>query len=289
MTHYSRTPNVIDLLDLFRSNKVSVLEPSYRHFQCVKSKLDLKQITRKEFGFDFVEGDIDLAAQHLDETGEWKILNSYFYDVNLYKNVQEVKKLTPPLHVRMDEVKISDISRQFLSRFDEERVRLFYLGSDLAQKQQLFYKQNRGIGYIPNKDIVYFAYNLPAIGHEIAHMVEMQDIKRCIIDDWALSSSSLEKKNNRNLFRSFVREFRVWTIESRIFNPSLKELKELPNKKLWLDDVERRLPYGRFETKSHLDDWMWHFQTTTFQSYPIDRVINDWNVRVDFIKNWMES
>lgn len=82
--------------------------------------------------------------------------------------------------------------------------------------------------YIPRKDLILFPVGLPAVEHEIAHMVEMVDLKRVILPDWGLASSlnSSAWKNEpikmSMLIAAASREARVRAIQTHFHSTNYK-------------------------------------------------------------------
>lgn len=139
-------------------------------------------------------------------------------------------------------------------------------------------------GYGLDKTNIYLALTLPSIDHEIAHMVEMQSPRRWIMNDWGFPKNG--QPSDKNLFAACIREIRVRTIQSMIGGDKYYCLAD---HQYWGRRINELLPFKQFKDKEDFFNWEMSFVSKTSQSYSLDKIENDWNIRADYILNWMET
>lgn len=176
----------------------------------------------------------------------------------------------------------STLASKMMQRFGKKKV--------FVSLNMLLNSKTNLVGYMPRKDCLIFVDGLPTLTHEIGHMVEMQDIKRCILPDMGMIFKPNAWRNNElstaEYIRSTVRELRARAIESVLGNYD----HALHNNKSWGDKIaEKTLGSGRFKTRDDIETWMRELHEKTVKAYNHDRIEHDWNVRVDYILNWMET
>lgn len=134
--------------------------------------------------------------------------------------------------------------------------------------------------YKPTKKCIYIAHSLPTIAHEIAHMVEMNDFSRLLLQDWGL-------KLGPNVgFTSAAREIRVRAIQG-LMEPERNRL--VNNYFGWMIPLFGKLPFGRFKTKQDVIDWENDLHHRILRAWSLDRIFHEWKLRVDYIRNWQET
>ena len=175
----------------------------------------------------------------------------------------------------------------------EPRIRVFQFADDPMDFL------NESFGYIPRKDCLLIPCVLPAAEHEIAHMVEMTDLRRLVLPDLGLASEMNSKvwKTSTGLpetmsvvISAAAREARVRAIQNHFF----PEAKFTPMWKhsVWGEDVGKRLekePFGRLKSFKDYKDWINDIQTKTFVAWSPERIEHEWIRRLDYIRDWMES
>jgi hypothetical protein len=172
-----------------------------------------------------------------------------------------------------------------MNKFDG-KVKLF----DMLDEEGIIRKGKTTIGYLPTKDCLYLATQLPCISHEIAHMVEANE-DRALLPDWGLPLFvKWERIKTSSIVAAIARETRVRAIQHHINNRKGKEsdisLNENP---VWSNMMLPRLPYGRFRTEYDLVQWVDDLHVKTYVAWSFDRVEVEWNKRTDRMLDWMET
>lgn len=162
--------------------------------------------------------------------------------------------------------------------------------------------------YVAN-DKIFISYNLLAIRleHQIAHMVEMQDLQRCLLPNWGFKrldggapfecriedSKLIFSKKERvkliaskeHLYRALARETRVRSIEKLMGNVSHPIL----DNPIWNEMVKYNFPFGKFESLNDVKYWLDSITESTSKIWNLDRIEFEWKIRIDFISNFLES
>lgn len=147
-------------------------------------------------------------------------------------------------------------------------------------------------GYLPRKDSILFPIVLPHVNHEIAHMVEMNDLSRVLRPDWGLASAANSEhwKNDTvsppPFFAAAAREIRVRSIQEFLSTTKSRELHCHPT---WGYEIQKRLPFGRFNSMKDFQNWERDLQARTIMAWSIDRIEYEWIRRLRHVQNWMES
>lgn len=162
------------------------------------------------------------------------------------------------------------------------------------------------IPYFIKNHKICIGYNLICIRleHQICHMVEMQDLQRCLLPNWGFTSplsktiySEDPKRKDKlirkeqlivskeHLYRALARETRVRSIEKLISNSSYLLL----NNPIWIDMVKCSLPFGKFTSTSDVGDWLDSITESTSKIWNLDRIEFEWKTRIDYISNHLES
>jgi hypothetical protein len=163
----------------------------------------------------------------------------------------------------------------------EPRIRLYPVAGDMDE-QKIFFC---------TKDHVYLPYQLPSIDHEIAHSVEMQDVRRWALPDWGLGGVPkqcfLETAKLPHLIVGAAREARVRALQ-HILDPSSQVANALnPH---WEDALHRRaVGFGRFKSYQDIQTWLWGIRERTLKDYDRDRIEADWKTRLLHLQHWMET
>ncbi len=124
-----------------------------------------------------------------------------------------------------------------------------------------------------------------ALHHQVSHMIEMQNLNRCLKDDWGLSFFMKEFSKEQRII-AFVRECRVRAIEAVLQNKTLDET--IYHHPLLDRDLNRIIPFKKFKTEKEFREWHSHIFETTYKKYSYDRIEHDWKKRIDFIANHIE-
>lgn len=147
-------------------------------------------------------------------------------------------------------------------------------------------------GYIPEKHQLLFPIGIPGAAHEIAHMVEMRNPDRWTKVDWGMVSPKKNKgyskwQSTGGLFAALTREIRVRAIQQHI-NSEMPYPSIMDNPH-WNDLVCDRLHFGRFKSRKDVLDWSNDLKNKTYNAWSLDRIRHEWEVRLNHIRNWMET
>lgn len=135
------------------------------------------------------------------------------------------------------------------------------------------------------KDYMQFVVGIPTLEHEIAHMVEMKDFSRCIINDWGLRFD-IENISNKLFFLTMAREARVRGIQSHLDG---REYAYSANHPVILFDAPGHLPFGKFNSCKDFYDWMQAIFSRSRSDWSKDRIYDEWVKRAEYIRNWQET
>lgn len=185
----------------------------------------------------------------------------------------------------IDIIKDNKFSYELISK--EPRIKL---------KNKLWNDDKTVNAYIPSKDNIIIAYKIPPIEHEIAHIVEMNDYNRLVITDFDMPfrgpKASLFYNKKSVYITSCARETRVRAIQSIIegkedydsftAQPLNNAMLKLTSK--FFDNTDDT----RFKSSADFVDWLQNIRMRTMNLWDKDRVVFEWNKRIEFIQNWME-
>lgn len=149
-------------------------------------------------------------------------------------------------------------------------------------------KKDEIIAYYPAKQFIYMGHDLPHIGHEVAHMVEMNNLSRIFLPDWGMKAFNNEgKPSSKELFAAMARETRVRAIvnvlEGKGFQP-------FNNHSTWHNSLLKgHLPFGRFKDVKEVKQWCSDMGLSTYNAWSKERVHHEWMRRVELIRNWQET
>ncbi len=151
-------------------------------------------------------------------------------------------------------------------------------------------------GYLPKKTGLFFPVGVPSAEHDIAHMVEMSNKKRWTIADWGMPSPKnnngySEWKSFGGFFAALSREIRVRAIQLHLI-PEYGQRETLMNifaNPFWFEMVNKHLPFGRFNSYEDVISWMIDLRDKTRFAWSPERIRHEWIIRLDHIRNWMES
>lgn len=160
----------------------------------------------------------------------------------------------------------------------DDRIRVFQLYDELEETQ----------GYIPRKDMICIPVGLPSADHEIAHMLEMRTPERWVLPDWGMKHPNDGYKSPKDFFASLSREIRVRAIQAHI-NPSCSDPDFPKGHVHWEGEATSRLHFGRFKCPQDIYDWGHDLWVKTHMAWSRDRIRHEWEVRLNYIRNWMET
>lgn len=150
----------------------------------------------------------------------------------------------------------------------------------------------KDVGYYPTKHTIYITSTFPHIAHEIAHMVEMKDINRCLLPDWGIVvQGKTENMSDKLLLAGYTRELKVRAIQELIYDNPQKEWNDklIWRNPYWIEEILKRAPLGRFRTEEDIIEWRNDLQYKTFNHWNRDRIKFEWNKRIEFLSDWMET
>jgi hypothetical protein len=163
-------------------------------------------------------------------------------------------------------------------------------GRDLVGTKMSNPKYGGDLGYIPEKERLLIPTDLPLLQHEIAHIVEMTNFDRLLLNDLGMPLNGVMKKfqtNSKYTFAALSRETRVEAIQSIIMDePDFRFQKYITNP-VW--DPKKHLPFGRFKTVEDIGEWVQDIHEKTRKAWTKERVRYEWIERLNFIRNWMET
>lgn len=87
-------------------------------------------------------------------------------------------------------------------------------------------------------------------------------------------------------FAAFVRETKVRAIQSHMGLASFSSMVDHP---FWGDEVTKHFPYKRFKTIQDLRVWHDDLFEKTKKQYCLDRIREEWKIRLHRMQNYMET
>lgn len=188
---------------------------------------------------------------------------------------------TSPL-MKMDEVK-SPFVREMLGKIPT--LQLAKEADDLSEQETT--KKNYGIRvYKIRKDILRIAGGgIPDIRHEIGHMLELNNFSRLLQDDFGMRNGFPESA--RGLFAALARETRVRAIQLRLTKENATEFIFINS--FWLEETHKHLHFGKFKCPEDIKNWVHDLGNKTLRAWNKDRIMTEWNKRVEYIRNWQET
>lgn len=137
------------------------------------------------------------------------------------------------------------------------------------------------VAYKVRKEYLQFCIMLPTPAHEVAHMVEMNDITRTIKDDWGMPI--FMPKDPKRFFAALAREARVRGIQSH-----MDANKGFTNQ-AWFNEAAKHLPFGRFTSEGQVFDWAHTLWLNASRAWNQDRIQTVWTERIEYIRHWQET
>lgn len=190
--------------------------------------------------------------------------------------------LTPNEFAHLHKLDVHPMVHELLAM--DSRIRLPKLFGDVDENK----------GFFVTKETIYIPYILPAIQHDIAHMLEINDHNRCLIPDWGMPRFD-GKISVRPFFAALAREVRTRAIQTHITVFASEEEKAQStaydqfNNSYWKELAEELLPFGRFKNSQDLTSWMAMLRERTHKAWNLDRIHSEWRTRLTCIQNWMET
>ena len=165
----------------------------------------------------------------------------------------------------------------------EPRIRVCNLFGDIEEDK----------GFFVTKSHIFIPHQLPKIEHDISHLLELRNSKRWTLPDWGMPRFNDATIKCGPFFAALCREVRTRAIQlhlepETIGNETSTTWNQLANP-YWSDMTERLLPFGRFKCMKDVKCWMGDLRERTYQAWSLDRIDHEWKVRLDHIRNWMET
>jgi hypothetical protein len=147
--------------------------------------------------------------------------------------------------------------------------------------------------FVCTKTHIHLPWGLPTVEHEISHAVEMKDQSRWLLPDWGMKFGKTWGRKPAGFFAGMAREQRARAISLHLLS-SQNEAESsiynlLNNVHGWGDPAKDFLPYGRFKTYQHLQDWVHTIRATTYKAWSKERIEEEWKIRLRAMQDWMET
>lgn len=152
-----------------------------------------------------------------------------------------------------------------------------------------FFGEGGGAGFFWTPTSIHIPYGLPAIEHEIAHMVELENEQRCLLPDWGLSNFAPkigQEIQPKLLIAALSREDRVRAIQSLMCD---KGYPSILDNSIWAEWAQMMIPFGRFKSMQDAREWSAHVRASTIQRWSLDRIEHEWKRRLALIQDRMET
>jgi len=147
-------------------------------------------------------------------------------------------------------------------------------------------KNGNPVGYYPSKDYVFMTLYPPHIYHEISHILEFKESEfhRLTMPDFGFSNGSFGFKNSSNYIKAVARESRVRGIQS-VFD----KRSNFKNDLYFEQKMSKYLEGSKFSSMKEVEKWADSIVVSTAKKWSMDRIEHEWQIRMDYIKNWQES
>jgi hypothetical protein len=150
--------------------------------------------------------------------------------------------------------------------------------------------------YIPTKENIFIPAGkvVVPVEHQLAHIIEMNNLERIIQDDYGLDNfGSLKPRTLSARYAALARELRVRAIEKIIKEDheySHERIIErlIDNQSFSVNGWDNDLPFGKFKTKKDVEIWALDIFSKTISHWDRDKIQYEWIQKVNYIKHWME-
>lgn len=148
-------------------------------------------------------------------------------------------------------------------------------------------------GYFVTKSNIFIPYQLPKIEHDIAHLVELTNSKRWTMTDWGMPRFDDDNIKPGPFFAALCREARTRAIQLHMQPEAIGDNNNTTYNQLansyWMSMTKSLLPFGRFKCLKDVECWMGDIRERTYKAWSLDRITHEWKIRLDHIRNWMET
>ncbi len=148
--------------------------------------------------------------------------------------------------------------------------------------------------YCVEKDKIYIPGGLISPVHEIAHIIEMNDNNRIVMNDFGMKDQKPSSSANYWL-PALAREARVRMIQMMMLDDhphqnakTMGTINPLNNVG-WLGVTNKIIGTGKFKNLDDVIDWVEVIQRTTLRTWNMDRIYHVWQEKVEFIENYFET
>jgi hypothetical protein len=163
-------------------------------------------------------------------------------------------------------------------------------------KDYSFYEDvEEKVGYIPTKKQIMFPVDFPRGTHQISHIVEMNNFSRLTKKDWGMKTPEIHQKGWQSpggFFAAMARKIRVRAIELHMQpkdNHPKSTMYNITNNPYWDEESRARLHFGRFKSPKDIKHWSNDLREKTSNAWSLDRIRHEWEIRLDYLRDWMES
>lgn len=148
-------------------------------------------------------------------------------------------------------------------------------------------------GFFVTKDNIFIPHVLPKVEHDIAHLVELKNSKRWTMTDWGMPRFEKDIIKPGPFFAALSREVRTRAIQLHMEPKAMGNENDTTYNQLanpyWYDMTKKLLPFGRFKSMQDVGCWLGHQRECTYKAWCLDRIVHEWSVRLNHIRNWMET
>lgn len=167
----------------------------------------------------------------------------------------------------------------------EDRIRVYEVFGEVIPNQ----------GFFVTKNHIYIPYGLPKVAHDISHLLELRNSNRWAMTDWGMPRFEEDLVKPKQFFAAFAREIRTRAIQLHLssfdserdmhYSTTYSQL----NNVYWAEMTKKLLPFGRFKTYQDVEIWNADLREKTSKCWSLDRIHHEWDIRLDYLRNWMES
>jgi hypothetical protein len=161
----------------------------------------------------------------------------------------------------------------------------------------------------------FIPYSQPSLAHEISHLIEMQNPNRWVMNDFGMP---LNLSTKTPPLAGAVRELRTLSIQKHFIDPKgghqrlvnnfyaskiyedywdqnlgmiCNKRREtiLVNAAFFIAQVGQHMPFGKMRSIKDFQEWRDLILENTKKQYNLDRIDHDLGIRIEYIKNHLET